>query len=256
VTAYGLVWPYILRRLGTDAPFSWVALFFKSQLGKYLPGSVWQYAGRVALTKGRGVTVQRVLVSVIAELTLSAVAAGLVGLLVLRAETAAIVCGGIVALGLAGVASRRRLSAAAHRLTSHLLARTRLDRESFVAAIRAAPQVGGLYLIVWGAYGLAFWLTGRALFEVPVSQLLRYVGVFALGWLVGLVAVFAPGGIGVREAVIVALLGGRLGEANAIVLAAASRIVLTAVDLVAGMASLYGPALLRRQSPRPVQARR
>jgi uncharacterized membrane protein YbhN (UPF0104 family) len=256
VAAYGLVWPYILRRLGTDAPFSWVTLFFKSQLGKYLPGSVWQYAGRVALTKGRGVPVQRVLVSVIAELTLSAVAAGLVGLLVLRAEAAAIVFGGIAALGFAGVTSRRRLSAVARRLTSHPRAGTRLDRESFAAAIRAAPQVGGLYLLVWGVYGVAFWLTSRALFDVPVSQIPTYVGVFALGWLFGLIAVFAPGGLGVREAVIVALLSGRLGEANAIVLAVASRIVLTAVDLVAGIASLYGPMLFGRQRPCAAQARR
>src|ERR1700758_3869619 len=95
VTAYGLVWPYILRRLGTDAPLSWVALFFKSQLGKYLPGSVWQYAGRVALTKGRGVPTQRVLVSVIAEVALSMAAAALLRLLVLRAETAAVACSGV-----------------------------------------------------------------------------------------------------------------------------------------------------------------
>jgi uncharacterized membrane protein YbhN (UPF0104 family) len=256
VTAYGLVWPYILRRLGTDAPFSWVTLFFTSQLGKYLPGSVWQYAGRVALTKGRGVPVQRVLVSVIAELTLSTVAAGLVGLLVLRAEAAAIVFGGIAALGFAGVTSRRRLSAVARRLTSHPRAGTRLDRESFAAAVRAAPQVGGLYLLVWGVYGVAFWLTSRALFDVPVSQIPTYIGVFALGWLFGLIAVFAPGGLGVREAVIVALLSGRLGEANAIVLAVASRIVLTAVDLVAGIASLYGPTLFGRQRPHAAQARR
>jgi glycosyltransferase 2 family protein len=256
VAAYGLVWPYILRRLGTDAPFSWVALFFKSQLGKYLPGSVWQYAGRVALTRGRGVPTQRVLVSVIAEVTFSAIAAGLVGLLVLGSATGGIACGGIVALGLVVLASRRRLSAVSGRLAAQLPSRTHLDRESLVAAIRAAPQVAGLYVLVWVIYGLAFWLTGRALFDVPASQLPRYVGVFALGWLVGLVAVFAPGGIGVREAVIVALLRSRLGEANAIVLAAASRIVLTGVDLSAGAASLSVPAFLRRQGASPAQARR
>ena len=48
VSAYGLVWLFLLRRLGTPAPLSWITLFFKSQLAKYLPGSVWQYAGRMA----------------------------------------------------------------------------------------------------------------------------------------------------------------------------------------------------------------
>jgi len=67
VSAYGLVWIFLLRRLGTQAPISWMTLFFKSQLAKYLPGSVWQYAGRVGLAHGRGVPVQRALVSVAAE---------------------------------------------------------------------------------------------------------------------------------------------------------------------------------------------
>src|SRR6185295_16035476 len=83
VSAYGLVWPLILRRLGTPAPLSWISLFFKSQLGKYLPGSVWQYAGRVGLARNRGVPVQRALVSIAAEVVYSAIAAAAVSSLIL-----------------------------------------------------------------------------------------------------------------------------------------------------------------------------
>ena len=256
VTAYGLVWPYILRKLGTDAPFTWVGLFLKSQLGKYLPGSVWQYAGRVALARDRGVPVGRAVVSLVAELVLSTLAAGVVGFLVLGPAEAGIAFGGFVALVFAGITSRERLAEVDRRLTSPLRSRLRLDRGDVVAAVHAAPLIGVLYLVVWILYGLAFWLTGRALFAVPITRLPAYVGVFALAWLVGLIAVFAPGGVGVREAVIVALLRNRLGEANAIVLAAASRIVLTAIDLVAGTASLYGAAIFRRQSTSPAQAKR
>ena len=124
---------------------------------------------------------------------------------------------------------------------------------AFSPALRAAPVAVGLYLAVWGLYGLAFWTTGRALFAIPFSDLPQYIGVFALAWLAGLAAFFAPGGIGVREAVIAALLASRLGEANAIVLAATSRIVLSAIDLLAGAASFGLPAL-RRRDTRPVEA--
>jgi glycosyltransferase 2 family protein len=232
VAAYGLVWPYLLRRLGSHAPFSWVTLFFKSQLGKYLPGSVWQYAGRVALARSRGVPVQRAVVSIAAEVVYSAVAA---------ATASSLILGPVVAVGV--------FAALAGLLALAFAVRDRL------AALPAAPGAVTLYLIVWGVYGLAFWTTGRALFAVPVSDLPRYIGVFALAWLAGLVAVFAPGGIGVREAVIVALLSGRLHEADAIVLAATSRIVLTATDLVLGAASFGLPAR-RRGEPRPVGADR
>jgi uncharacterized membrane protein YbhN (UPF0104 family) len=109
--------------------------------------------------------------------------------------------------------------------------------------------------LVWGIYGVAFWTTGRALFAIPASDIPRYIGVFALAWLAGVVAFFAPGGIGVREAVIAALLTSRLGPADAIVLAATSRIVLSAIDIVAAAASFGVPALRRREA-RPVGAGR
>jgi uncharacterized membrane protein YbhN (UPF0104 family) len=254
VSSYGLVWPYLLRRLGTPVPYSWIGIFFKSQLGKYVPGSVWQYAGRVGLARSRGVSVPTALASVAAEVVYSALAAGAASSLILGWAPAAGILLGLVGLLAVGIGLRQRVMGLLAR-AQPLMSRGRLDRGNLFAALRAAPAAIGLYLLVWGLYGLAFWTTGRALFAVPASDLPRYIGVFALAWLAGLVAVFAPGGIGVREAVIVALLGSRLGQADAIVLAATSRIVLTAVDLAAGAASFGFPT--RRQSdPEPVGARR
>ena len=252
VSAYGLVWPFLLRRLGTRAPLAWITIFFKSQLGKYLPGSVWQYAGRVGLARSRGVPVQAALISVAAEIGYSAVAAAAAASLILPPIAAVGVFVGLAALLAWAVARQQRLSALLAQVPS-ARRETRVDRRSVLAALHAAPAAVVLYLVVWALYGLAFWMTGRALFAVPAADLARYIGVFALGWLAGLVAFFAPGGIGVREAVIVALLGSRLGQANAIVLAATSRIVLSAIDLVAGAASFGLPAL-RRKEARPVGA--
>jgi hypothetical protein len=244
VSAYGLVWLFLLRRLGTRAPLSWMTLFFKSQLAKYLPGSVWQYAGRVGLAHNRGVPVQRAVVSIAAEIGYSALAAVAATSLILGSIAAACVFAGLAVLLPLGVRFVRSLSVERGGY---------LDRQSVSAALRAAPAAVGLYLVVWGLYGLAFWTTGRALFAIPVSDLPQYIGVFALSWLAGLVAFFAPGGIGIREAVIAALLANRLGQADAIVLAATSRLILSAVDLVAGAASFGVPALRRRET-RPVEA--
>jgi uncharacterized membrane protein YbhN (UPF0104 family) len=108
------------------------------------------------------------------------------------------------------------------------------------------PGLVARYFGVWLLFGLAFWLMARALFDVPVDEILRYAGVFAAAWVAGFVVVIAPGGLGVREAVIVALLQGSLGEAEAIVLATASRIAFTLVDLGAGIPSLLA---LRRSGP-------
>ena len=72
------------------------------------------------------------------------------------------------------------------------------------------------------------------------------MGTFAVAWLAGLLAIYAPGGLGVREAVLVALLPGRIGAADALVVAAASRLILILVDvLLAGAAT----AMRRKRPP-------
>jgi uncharacterized membrane protein YbhN (UPF0104 family) len=249
VSAYGLVWLYLLRRLGTHAPLSWITLFFKSQLAKYLPGSVWQYAGRVGLAHNRGVPIQPALLSVVAEIGYSAIAAAAAASLILGWVVAAAVLLGLAGLLALGRAVRGHIAALVLGAPSDRES-GRLDRHSVLATLRAAPAAVVLYLVVWGLYGLAFWTTGRALFAIPPSDIPRYIGVFALAWLVGVVAFFAPGGIGVREAVIAALLARPLGQADAIVLAATSRIVLSTIDLVAGAAS-FGFPMGRRRAPGP-----
>jgi hypothetical protein len=115
---------------------------------------------------------------------------------------------------------------------------TKLRRDVSASAV-AAP----LYALVWVAVGSAFWLTARGIFSVPLRQLPFYTGAFAAAWIVGVVAIYAPGGLGVREGLLIGLLHSRLGSADALVVAAASRVVLTLVDiLMAGAATV----ILRR----------
>jgi glycosyltransferase 2 family protein len=114
-------------------------------------------------------------------------------------------------------------------------------------AVRATFLATFLYLPVWLVLGGSFWLSARGLLDVPEYDAAFYVGAFAIAWLAGLVAVYAPGGLGVREAVLVALLSSRIGAANALVLAAASRLIFILADVVlAGAAT----AALRRGRPR------
>ena len=63
-TAAGaLIWLVILDGLGVKPQLRWAGLFFQAQLGKYIPGSVWQYAGRAAVARANGIPVRPVGVS-------------------------------------------------------------------------------------------------------------------------------------------------------------------------------------------------
>ena len=240
VVAYGCIWPLILRLLGAPVPSDALGIFLQSQLGKYLPGSVWHYAGRVGIARRRGVPARVTLSSLGVEVGASALAAAIVGTLVLPLSIALPLA--VALIGIVVAASRLARTTRLERWLSR-----RVPFEGVAGAVRAMPASTVLYLPVWAVYGVALWLTARAFFPVPVGEVAFFAGAFALGWLAGMVVVFAPGGIGVREAILVALLGPRIGHAEAIVVAAASRVLLTSIDVLAGAVAL---GLSRRARPR------
>jgi uncharacterized membrane protein YbhN (UPF0104 family) len=223
-TAGAWIWLVILRGLGTRTQWRWAGLFFQAQLGKYIPGSVWQYAGRAAMARSNGIPVRPVVVSLPIEFAASGIAAGVIGALLLGWWGAAVI--GAVALILLAIERPARVRSLPLPTT-----------------IRATL----LYVPVWLLLGVSFWLCARGLVAVPASDLALYMGTFAVAWLAGLFAVYAPGGLGVREAVIVALLSSHIGAADALVVAAASRLILVIVDVaLAGAAT----AMLRHGRPR------
>jgi uncharacterized membrane protein YbhN (UPF0104 family) len=227
MAAYGAVWPMTLHALGTEPPAGLLVCFFAGQLGKYIPGGAWQYVGRTALARRQGVPLQPAVSSLFLEAGSSLVAAALLGPFVFSDSARGLAYAvAAVVLGAAGVFWALRLPFV----------------RRFVADLRSVNVVLWSYIAVFGLFGLAFWLTADALYDVPLSDFFVYTGAYAAAWAAGFVVVFAPGGLGVREAVLVALLRSRLGESEAIVLAAASRIAFTLVDLAGGVIAL---ALLR-----------
>ena len=220
VVATGFVWLLILNRLGIRTRPRWTAIFFQAQVAKYIPGSVWQYAGRVALARGRGLPIRPVAISMPIEVGASLAGGAIVAALLLGWWA--------VPIGAAAVAA------------CVAVARSSGSREeSEERKINAVATAIPLYAAVLTLIGAGFWLTARALVAVPADRFVYYVGAYAAAWAVGLVAVYAPGGIGVREAVLVALLHPPLGSGDALVVAFASRAVMTAIDIfLAGLGFL------------------
>ena len=85
-------------------------------------------------------------------------------------------------------------------------------------------------LLAWCGYGAAFWLLGHGLLELPGLTLGRAITAFAASYIAGLLFLPAPGGIGVRESVVLLMLSGAVGPASASALAVASRILLTLTE--------------------------
>ena len=96
-----------------------------------------------------------------------------------------------------------------------------------------------LYLAAWAAYGASFWcfLRGVGLENLPFWQ----VAAASCGaYLAGFLALFAPGGLGVREGVLAVLLAPFMGPGIPAAVAVLSRLWMTIVELL-GLAPLLTP---------------
>jgi hypothetical protein len=100
---------------------------------------------------------------------------------------------------------------------------------------------------------VAFWLFGRGLLGAQAPAFTLAVGSFVTSYVAGLIVIFAPSGLVVREAALVAALAPALGGGPALVLAVASRLWLLVVELITalGVLAVHAAAGRRLYSQSP-----
>jgi hypothetical protein len=153
----------------------------------------------------------------------------------------ATVVGVILAAGIATLpALLPRLSRVAASLTGKAIEVPPVPLASLWIAVAGS-------LLSWIAYGLAFRLFVVGVLGGAAGATTSYIAVYAASYIIGFLALFAPGGVVVRESALVAGMV-RLGlatQADAFAVAVASRLWLTVVELLPGFISL---GLARRSS--------
>lgn len=245
------IWQRALVLMGTPAPWRLaVSLWLKTQIARYLPGGVWDVAGRLALGYEEGLSVRGMSASVGLEMALQVLSASLFLLLVpfLRAGTAlsgylplvmALAVGALIVL-LPPVFSRlvnfglrvlRRPPLAIQLRYGELLL-------LFVARVVGHWMLGvGFVMFARGVTANVTWL------EAP-AMAASYVG----AWLVGYLALVVPMGIGVREGVLALLLQGMFPVAVLSALALGYRTWLLFRDL---LSAVIGLVVAPRNHPAP-----
>lgn len=212
-------------------------IWILSSLGKYIPGKVWAVAGMALLSQRAGVaawaaTGSAVVMQVLAIGTGAAVA-GLAGAHILeaaqpgaRAILVLLIAGALLSVGLLlwPPFLRRLLRLAAPQAVG--------ERQPSGRGIVVGIATN---IVAWLGYGLALWLLGRGLLPMSGLGLRLAIAVFTASYLAGFLALFAPGGIGVREGLFILMLQGPLGVGAATSLALASRLLLTVAELGAAV---------------------
>jgi uncharacterized membrane protein YbhN (UPF0104 family) len=113
---------------------------------------------------------------------------------------------------------------------------------------RTAFSLLGFYALTWPLGGAAMFFLLRSVGGDPAVSSIPYLGgVSAVGAIVAVLAVFAPSGLGVREASMYGLLLAVTSEAVALGATVLNRLAITLVEAVL---VLVGALLLRRGDPR------
>jgi len=224
-------WAYIVNDLGgpqipkTDA----IRLFMMANLGRYIPGKIWQITGLAALAKDRGVPPGTA-----------------VGAAVLGQGIALVVAAGL------GIGVYHTLLPSGY---SVLIAAVLIGSMILLAAIPISFKAGAelwlrfrgsqpigtlnptsglrwllLYLVNWIVYSLAFWMM-VASFSSDVS-LIPVAAAFPAAYVLGYLMIFAPAGLGVREGFLIAFLSPHLGVGPSGVIAVVARLWTTLTEVV------------------------
>jgi len=232
-------WRRMLAGWGQHLPYTSAAWAWTlSNLGRYIPGKVWSVAGLVVLAERAGVRRSAAAVSAFA---MQAVVLGTGVMLVAIATPHAaspILLGGAVvaAVALIGVLAWPRSALWLGALADSKVPLPPLPLSAILAS-------SALMLLSWATFGVSFWMLVRGLISTATVPLPAAMGMFALGYVMGLIAVIAPGGLGVRDLALVGFLTPWLGSGGALAVSLASRVQLTLTEAgSAGIALLLKPA--------------
>jgi glycosyltransferase 2 family protein len=230
-----LSWRAMLADLGSPLRVSDAGrVFFLSQLGKYVPGSLWPVLAQMEL--GHQLRVPRktslaanalsLLLSVTIGLLLSAVLVPLGDTHTLRYWWV------LLAVPVLLVALH---PAVAGGVLNRLLVLARRQPLDAHTTLRGTARAGALQLAAWLMFGLHAYVLVLGM-HVPAARTLPLaVGGFALAYCLGVLFILAPAGAGVREAALAIALASVLDRPQALAVVLVSRFVMVALDfLLAG----------------------
>ncbi len=240
------VWRAVLRGWDARLPYREAArIWIVSNLGRYVPGKVWQIGTMAVMAREQGVSAVAAAGSALAVTLLHTVA----GFVVVAATGAR-----VLDIGAVSMAVLAALSAGIVLLPWLLPHFATLASRVSGRSVRIPPLPGRVLWFgllastaAWVMYGLAFRLFAVGVLGDAPGATSMYIAVFSGSYLLGFLALFAPGGLVVREAAMAGALAKMgFGAGAAILLVVASRLWLTALEIVPALCFLAHRALRRR----------
>jgi len=249
-----MVWRELLADLGSrlSVPEAWRIMFI-GQLAKYIPGSIWPVLAQAELGADRGIPRSRSALSVLLSYAVMTCSGGVVAAITLPFATAATVTQYLWIFLLVPVGILALSPPVLNRLLGLVLRLSHRPPLEQGVSYRGLARTMTWAVAGWATNGLMIYVLMRQLAGDRQGTLLVSVGAYSLSWVAGFLAVFAPAGAGVREAVMIAVLHTQTTTAVAVTVALVSRAISVVSDAITGAAA---SALVGRRRLRQLRAAR
>lgn len=217
-------WSQVLQRTDAKSPPLLVLwrLWSLASLARFVPGAVWQFVAADRLAAKEGIERRAWSQSLAVHMGFSLAGAAVIAVFALPRVAWCL-------SALAFVAVHPRVVRTALTLFAKL---TRQQPLLWHAGFMQSVALLLLSVVGWFASGVGLAMMFHALGQDGVPRLVT-LGANAGSWVVGMLVVIAPSGLGVRELVTAWSLAPWVGEGDAVVLAAVARLWSLAAELVA-----------------------
>ena len=249
------IWRRIVAEWHTRITFADAArIWCVSNLGKYVPGKVWQIWAMSEMAKAVKVPAVAAggsaILSTAINIAMGCVVAVVAGWSALDSMThghaalgivlAVVIVGGVLLLPMMLPPVLRGFE----RVSGRKLELGDLPRRAIYIAIAGN-------IVAWIMYGWSFELFVHGVLGSPQGTLSQYTSAYALSYVIGYLVFLIPGGIGPREAALgVSLTAIGLNAKDAAVVAVTSRLWLTVLEVVPGLIYLALQARRTKTTPR------
>lgn len=246
---FSSVWRIIILSLNKNVSYGKsFKIAYLANLGRYIPGKVWQMFGMIYLAKKEGIMEEEAVTS-FGMSQLFAIPSGLLSGLVFvslypgvlgQYSGDSLLTTGVIVVAIA-IFILSLVVVFLPGLTESILNRifTLIKRRPIRLRMNKslAAAIYGGYFLAWSMYGFSFWIfvKGMTAEQVPLVPM---AGIFIIAYQIGYLFLFAPGGVGPREAMMTMMLAPFFGTGVPAAMAIAARLWLMTAEAVSALIAL------------------
>jgi hypothetical protein len=205
---YSLAWHFIIREEDSSLTFKESNyLLTNGNFGKYIPGRVWQFVGRIYLFNNRGLSKSKILMSALLEQYFLLITAFIIfgttyvfwHELIQNNFVNNLRVIVIAGLFISIVSIHPKLILLCFKSLSKVNKKFEMD---LTISCHFVIVIIVIYFLYWLFVGTSLLFLILGCFELPLIYIFYVIGSNAIAYIIGYISIIAPNGLGVREAVL------------------------------------------------------